>query len=226
MTTTPAIILRTRPLREADLWVRFATPQGRMTAIASSALKSRKRFPCGFPIGAAVTIEFQPSKSGDLISLSEMTINLSMVGSDHMNHKILGAMGIALELVDRTWPEHQESPQKFECLMRFLKTVDAVAHPADPLLAFCWEWLECLGFLPMMTACTRCDLHYDAQNEWVVIPDAGGLVCPACRRPGEVGIAKSEFWKRDIIHAWITTILDLRLQSESWWKLLWNTPHH
>jgi DNA repair protein RecO len=226
MMTSSAIILRTKPLRESDLWVRFATPQGRVTAIANSALKSRKRFPCGFPIGSVATIQFQPSKSGDLIILNEMTIQQSMVERDRIDHKTLGAMGIALELVDRTWPEHQESPQKFECLKRFLKTMNEDVSPAEPLLTFCWEWLDCLGFLPMMTACTRCDAHYDPQGEWVVIPDAGGVVCPACRRAGELGIAKSEFWKRDIIHAWITTILDLRLQSESWWKLLWNSPHH
>lgn len=226
MTTTPAIILRTRPLRETDIWVRFATPQGRVTAIANSALKSRKRFPCGFPMGAVATIQFQPSKSGDLVVLNEMSVTQSMVGHDRIDHKVLGAMGVALELVDRTWPEHQESPQKFDCLMRFLKFLSDGQRPVDALVNFCWEWLDCLGFLPRMTACTRCDAAYHDQEDWVVVPDAGGLVCPACRHRSEMGIAKSEFWKRDIIHAWVTTILDLRLQSESWWKLLWNTPHH
>lgn len=224
--TTPSVILRTGALREADLWVRFATPKGRVTAIANAALKSKKRFPSGLPIGAEVTIRYHDGKTPDLGILDEMTIHRSMLGQEGMGHRHLGAMGYALELVDRSWPEHQESPVKFDCLTAFLGELSRTTDVAQELVRFCWRWLGCLGFLPMMTGCVRCERDFGDHDDWVVMADAGGLVCPACKQSGERGLAKSENWERDIVHLWITTVLDLKLNAETWWKLLWSDGQH
>lgn len=226
MTTTPAVILRTGALREADLWVRLATPKGRMTAMANAALKSRKRFPSGLPIGAEVRIRYHAGKTPDLVTLEEMTITRSLLGLEKIDHRRLGAVGYALELVDRSWPEHQESLEKFDCLTRFLEEALQTPDVAQTLLKFCWQWLGCLGFRPMMTACARCDRKYADEADWVVLSDAGGLVCPRCKQLGEKGLARSERWERDIVHLWITTVLDLKLNAETWWKLLWSGGQH
>lgn len=224
--STPAVILRTGHLREADLWVRFATPQGRLSAIANAALKSKKRFPSGLPIGAQVTIRYHAGKTPDLVTLDEMTIQHSMLGQEGMNHRHLGAVGYALELVDRTWPEHQEGSEKFDCLSAYLADVSRTTDVATALVRFCWQWLGCLGFRPMMTACARCSDPFADTMDWVVLADAGGLVCPSCKRSGERGVPRSEHWERDIAHLWITTVLDLRLNAETWWKLLWSDGQH
>lgn len=224
--TIPAVILRTRALREADLWVRFATPKGRLSAIANAALKSRKRFPAGLPTGAEVTIRYHEGKTADLVTLDEMTIHRSMLSQEGVDYRQLGAVGYALELVDRTWPEHQESSEKFECLTEFLKKMPQTIGVAELLVQFCWQWLGCLGFRPMMDACTRCNMPFADYDDWVVMADAGGLVCPKCRRAGEIGIPRSSEWERDVAHLWITTVLDLKLNAETWWKLLWSNGQH
>lgn len=218
--TTPAIILRTRPLREADLWVRFATPQGRLTAIANSALKSRKRFPSGLPLGSEVEIRYHEGKTADLVSLDELNIAHGFLHRPPLDYQRLSALSYALELVDRSWPEHQASPEKFDCVAGFLRGLASAADPAPALIAFCWDWLRCLGFLPMITACARCDADYRQQDHWVVVVEAGGLVCPRCRHASEQGIAMTAQWQRDVIHLWITRVLDLKLNSESCWELL------
>lgn len=220
----PAVILRSRPLRETDLWVRFATPMGRLTAVANSALKSRKRFPSGFPMGAEVEIQYLPAKSGDMVTLQEMSVLRNPAVSDHMGHLKLGAMGVALEIVDRTWPEHQESQPKYECLCRFMRAVtNDTSRPRDALLTFCWEWLDCLGFLPMTSHCARCGTTYAQDSDWRVLVEAGGVLCPRCLHPSERGISMGEGWRRDVAWLWITQVLDLKLRSESWWKMLWNS---
>lgn len=224
--STPAVILRTRALREADLWVRFATPQGRLSAIANAALKSKKRFPSGLPTGAEVTIRYHEGKTPDLVTLDEMTIQRSMLGQEGMSHRHLGAVGYALELVDRSWPEHQASSEKFDCLTTFLGEVVQTPDVAQALVRFCWQWLGCLGFCPMMTACARCSIKFLDNHDWVVMADAGGVVCPSCKRAGERGLPRSEHWERDIVHLWITTVLDLKLNAETWWKLLWSDRQH
>lgn len=222
--TVSAVILRSRPLRESDLWVRFATPAGRLTAVANSALKSRKRFPSGFPMGAEVEIQYQPAKSGDMVVLQEMSIVCNPAAAKRMDHLTLGAMGVALEMVDRTWPERQESQPKFDCLCTFMRAVtDAACSPREVLLAFCWEWLDCLGFLPMTSSCARCATPYAQEGDWRILVDAGGVLCPRCIHPSERGIAMGEGWRRDVAWLWITQVLDLKLQSETWWKLLWNS---
>lgn len=221
MHSTPAVILRTRPLREADIWVRFATPQGRMTGIANAALKSRKRFPFGFPIGSEVTLSFQNGKSPDLVTLQEMTLTHSLLGGDSISPQLLGAVGYALEWVDRTWPEHQAGPEKFAALTDFLRASVTAANPREALLVFCWKWLHLLGVAPMMTACTRCRTAYQDQTDWRILAEAGGVVCPRCRHPKETGILYAGEWKPAVVQLWIAEVLDLKLNAESWWKLLW-----
>lgn len=219
----PAVILRTRPLREADLWVRVATPNGRMSGVANAALKSRKRFPFGFPIGSEVLLSYQEGKSPDLVTLQEMTLIHGLLGREGIDHRVLGAVGYALELVDRSWPEHQESPEKFACLTQFLRQVPDSTSAAECLLNFCWEWLRLLGVAPMMTACVRCDAPDMGQRDWRIITSAGGLVCPACSHAQERGIERTAHWKQDVVQFWIAHVLELNLKAESWWKLLWKT---
>lgn len=226
MHTTSAVILRTGVLREADLWVRFATPQGRLSAIANAALKSRKRFPSGLPTGAEVTIRYHAGRSPDWVTLDELSIQRSMLGQEGMGHRHLGAVGYALELVDRSWPEHQESFEKFDCLSSFLGEVLRTEDLQHALVKFCWQWLGCLGFRPMMTACARCGAAFADTMDWVVLADAGGVVCPRCRGAGEVGVPRTPHWERDIVHLWITTVLDLKLNAEVWWKMLWSGAEH
>ncbi len=219
-----AVILRSRPLRESDVWVRFATPMGRLTAVANSALKSRKRFPSGFPMGAEVEIQIHPAKSGDMVTLQEMSIVRNPAAAERLTHLTLGAMGVALEIVDRTWPERQESQPKFDCLCRFMQVVTGTTtRPREALLIFCWEWLDCLGFMPMTSHCARCGKPHAQETDWRVLVDAGGVLCPACLHPSEHGIAMGEGWRREVAWLWITQVLDLKLHSETWWKLLWNS---
>lgn len=221
MHSTPAVILRTRPLREADIWVRFATPQGRMAGIANAALKSRKRFPFGFPMGAEVNLSYQDGKSPDLVTLQDMALIHGLLGDIRITPELLGAMGYALELVDRSWPEHQSSPEKFGVLTDFLRTSATAHDPRLPLMAFCWKWLQLLGVAPLMTACARCSTAYQSQPDWRILAEAGGLVCQRCRHSQEAGIVLTGEWQPAVVQLWIAQVLDLKLNAETWWKLLW-----
>lgn len=194
-----------------------------MAGIANAALKSRKRFPFGFPIGSEVVVSYQDGKSPDLVTLQEITLVHGLLGRESIDHRLLGAVGYALELVDRSWPEHQESPEKFACLTGYLRLVADKSDVAESLLNFCWDWLGLLGVAPMMSACARCEAPYQGQGDWRILVDIGGMVCPRCRHPQEQGITRVADWKRVVVQLWVTQVLDLKLNAESWWKMLWKT---
>lgn len=242
-----AIILRSRRLREADLLVSLATPHGRLTGVASSALNSKKRFPAGFPTAAYVHIQYREGVATGLVTIHEMTIVHSPLGSGALTPLQLGALGYVLELVERSWPERQESLEKFELLARYVHYLPQTQPPNNLLLCFCWQWLDLLGFLPMMDQCSRCHRVPQSTEEWIVVAMAGGITCPQCRLPGEKGIpipaadlqiqalwrqcvASTDIvrdamalplWLTPMIYLWITSVLELNLKSEKWWSLLW-----
>ncbi|PIR21111.1 MAG: DNA repair protein RecO [Deltaproteobacteria bacterium CG11_big_fil_rev_8_21_14_0_20_47_16] len=220
--TQQAVIISSKTLRETDILVRFATPHGRLTAIANSARRSQKRFPSGFPLGSEVEILCLPAKSSHLSTLQDMRIVRSFLGMD-IPHSLLGAMSYALELVDRTWPEHQASPEKFARLTQFLNDLPQ-GDPAPVLQRFCWDWLGLLGFQPMVSHCVHCEKQEEVDSGWRILAESGGVVCPDCQGSDRGGIPMTQNWQRDVIPVWIQYVLDIKLKSGEWWHLIWGPP--
>jgi DNA repair protein RecO (recombination protein O) len=218
-----AVILGSKPLREADVLLHLATPQGRLSVVANAARRSQRRFPSGFPTGAIVEIVCSTSalRASGLLVLNDMRIHHSLLSHETLGPRLLGATGYALELVDRSWPERQESHEKFDCLVCFLRDVAVTSDPAACLLEFCWEWLALLGFRPMTEECVRCGRPTSADGNGRILTDAGGIVCADCRGGRVEGIPMSGDWRREVVRQWVAHVLDLRLKSDRWWPLIW-----
>lgn len=210
------VVLRSRPLREADLWVSLATPQGRMVGIANGALKSRKRFPSGFPTGAYGTVTLR--EGPDLAAIQEIQLE-GQASLTTLAH--LGAMGIVLELVDKTWPLHQAGVEKFRHLQGFVSELANHTAPGELLVGFLWEWLALLGVRPQLDTCVRCQIPHQAAVGWRLVPESGGVLCPRCLVDREEGLALGS--RREVIRLWIERVLEIRLKSVRWWKTVWPT---
>ncbi|MEX1365316.1 MAG: DNA repair protein RecO [Nannocystaceae bacterium] len=187
---SPAVVLATRPLGEADLLVVLLTPgQGTVRAAARHARRSRRRFPGGLG-GGAVGEATLVARGTGLQRLEGFT-----AARDH------GALGRDLtrfayvaylcELTDALLHEPEADPELFSALCEAIgQTMDEPPR-AVVLRRFELRLLRSLGLLPAIDTCAVCG-ELPAPGPTVPFDDArGGTLClvhgrNAARRPAPV----------------------------------------
>lgn len=190
---TPAVVLRTRTLRESDLIVVLLTPgHGKLDCIARGARRSRKRFPGGLPIGArgeAQLGEHQRSR-GALVNLNDFAPS-----SDHAklgrDLELFAYVAYLCELSDQLIGVAEADPTCFARLCEALEAAMDATHPAI-LRRYELALLDGLGLLPALGQCSVCGSAIDEQPDGVAFSrERGGALClahsrAALRIPGSV----------------------------------------
>ncbi|NVB41930.1 DNA repair protein RecO [Pseudenhygromyxa sp. WMMC2535] len=159
---TPAVVLRTRSLREADLVVILLTPgNGKLDCIARGARRSRRRFPGGLPVGARGEAALGRGR-GSLVPLEHFA-----AGFDHsgLGRDLEGFayVNYLCELTDRLVEGSGADPASFALLCEAIETVisggacegGGSTRPAI-LRRFELGLLEGLGLLPALDRCGVC----------------------------------------------------------------------
>jgi len=86
-----------------------------------------------------------------------------------------------LELLNSTLAEAEPSPETFDLLVRFLNRLEEEPRPGIARIGACLRLLALGGFAPCLDACTVCSCEVGAGGGAVFSPEAGGVVCRACR---------------------------------------------
>ncbi len=175
--TEPAIVLRTRPLGEADLVVILLTHgAGKLACAARSARRSRKRFSGGLPVGALGRAEVSRGK-GSLWRLSGFVPEADH-GPFGRDLDRFAQVAYLCELTDELVWEHEPVPDLFFALAL------AVRHLRDegpaPLALRRYELvlLDRLGLLPALDRCAACGVPLAPAEAGGFDGPRGGLLCP------------------------------------------------
>lgn len=173
---TPAVILATRGLGEADLLVVLLTPaRGKVRAAARHARNSRRRFPGGLQGGAV----------GDAMLLLRGTGLGRLEGfvpvQDHSGlGRDLGRfaqVAYLCELTDGLLHEPEADPAVFSALCEAIGRTMAVGADAGGLRRYELGLLRSLGLLPALDACAVCGEPL-AVGEMVPFDEGhGGTLC-------------------------------------------------
>jgi DNA repair protein RecO (recombination protein O) len=152
---TPAVVLATRGLGEADLLVVLLTPgRGKVRAAARHARKSRRRFPGGLGGGAVGEATLVPRGTG-LMRLEEF-LPLRDLGGLGRDLGRFAQVAYLCELTDGLLHEAQADPGMFSALCEALgRTLDAGAD-AGAMRRYELGLLRTLGLLPALDACAVC----------------------------------------------------------------------
>lgn len=174
---TPAIVLGTRPLGEADLLVVLLTPTGKWRTVARYARRSKRRFAGGLPGGAVGEARIARGR-GELHRLDEFTgmHDLSNLGRDLTRFTYVA---YACELVDALVPEPEPDPRRFVALAEAIEHTLTRPPAAAVLRRLELRLLDTLGLLPTLDRCCVCALPLDPEASDVPF-DAGrgGVRCP------------------------------------------------
>ena len=153
--TSEAVVLRTWPLREADLIVSFFTRDyGRMKGVAKAALKSRKRFGGALEPMTLARAWFAERPRQELVRLDQLEILRSPLSAP-VDHTRMAVLSFFAEVIDEALPEHDPQETVFRLLVSVLEQTTR-EQPWMPLTYFSLWMTRLMGLLPDIGRCIVC----------------------------------------------------------------------
>ncbi len=175
-----AIVLRTYPLREADLLVTFFTrTEGKVRGVARSALKSKKRFGGALEPLTRVRAYWEDREGRDLARLDSCEVLESPLATV-VDYPRAVALGHIAELMDELLPEREANDAVFRLAASVLGQLQAGAIWM-PVTYFELWMARLMGYLPDLRECTGCGAALNGSRAYFhALVD--GLMCPADKR--------------------------------------------
>jgi len=180
-----AIVLRTWPLREADLLVSlFTRAEGKVKGVARWAKKSRRRFGGALEPLTRVRAAWEDRERQELARLDSCEMLASPL-SGAVDYERAVALGHVAEMLDEMMPDREANDAVFRLAWSVLSALREGGIWL-PVTYFDLWMVRLMGFLPPLEACLVCGKPLAGQRAWFHAL-ADGLVCQEHRR-----IASSE----------------------------------
>ena len=192
-----AVILRTWPLREADLIVSFFTRDyGRIKGVAKSALKSRRRFGGALEPMTQARAWFAERPGQELVRLDQLEILRSPLAAP-VDHARMAVLSFYAEVIDEALPERDPQETVFRLLASVLEQTSAAqsdfVQPWMPLTYFSLWITRLMGLLPDLARCIVCGEPLDPEAI-AFTPYADGLFC-ALHRGAHASPLSADSWR-------------------------------
>jgi DNA repair protein RecO (recombination protein O) len=175
-----AIVLRTYPLREADLLVTlFTRAEGKVRGVARSAKKSRRRFGGALEPLTYVRAFYEDRERQELSRLDSCDVLESPLASE-VSYPRAVALAHVAELLDEFLPDREVN----DAVFRLTLSVLARLRGPDiwmPLTYFDLWLTRLLGFLPELSECIVCGCVLNGRGAYFHAL-ADGLMCPDDKR--------------------------------------------
>jgi len=175
-----AIVLRTYPLREADLLVTlFTRAEGKVRGVARSAKKSKRRFGGALEPLTFVRVYYDDRAGQELARLDSCEVLESPLATE-VSYPRAVALGHVAELLDELLPDRESNDAIFRLA---LSVLSALRGPDVWLPVTYFDlWLTRLaGFLPELTECIACGRSLNGVRAYFHAL-ADGLTCAEDKR--------------------------------------------
>jgi DNA repair protein RecO (recombination protein O) len=175
-----AIVLRTYPLREADLLVTFFTrAEGKVRGVARAAKKSRKRFGGALEPLTFVRAFYEDRERQELARLDALEVLDSPLASE-VGYPRAVALAHVAELLDELLPDREANDAVFRLT---LSVLSGLRGPAIwmPITYFELWMTRLVGFLPDLSECVACGRTLNGSRAYFhALTD--GLMCAEDKR--------------------------------------------
>ena len=175
--STDAIVLRARPLGEADrVYTLLTRERGKVDAVAKGARRPRSALGGRLEPLAEVRVALHRGRSLDIITEARTIMSYwnGLVRPD-----ALATASLFAETVDMFCEPDLALPEIYALLAGAIGAVAASASPAGLVPRFQLRLLHALGLAPADDACVRCGLGFDEHGAHLDL-EAGGLGCARC----------------------------------------------
>jgi DNA repair protein RecO (recombination protein O) len=175
-----AIVLRTYPLREADLLVTlFTRAEGKVRGVARSAKKSRRRFGGALEPLTYVRVHYEDRERQELARLDSCEVLESPLASEVTYSRAVALAHVA-ELLDELLPDREPN----DAVFRLALAVLAGLRGSDlwlPITYFELWMTRLMGYMPELSECMVCGRTLNGSRAFFHAL-ADGLVCEDDKR--------------------------------------------
>lgn len=190
--TSEAVVLRTWPVRDADLLVSFFTRDyGKLKGMAKSALKSRKRFGGALEPMTVARAWFQEKPKQELVRLDQLEVIRSPLSAPVDAIRLM-VLTLYAEVLEQALPEHDPQETVFRLVVSVLEQT-TVEQPWMPLTYFELWMTRLMGLLPDLAHCIACGEALSV-GETSFNAYADGLFCRV-HRPANASELSAESWQ-------------------------------
>jgi DNA repair protein RecO (recombination protein O) len=170
-----AIVLRTYPLREADLLVTlFTRSAGKLRGVARSAKKSKRRFGGALEPLTYVRAFYDVRERHELVRLDACEVIESPLATEVTYARAVALAHVA-ELLDELLPDHEVNDAVFRLTLSVLHALQS-SEVWLPLTYFELWLTRLVGFLPELTECVVCGRALNGSRAYFHAL-ADGLMC-------------------------------------------------
>src|SRR5213594_5053511 len=170
-----AIVLRTYPLREADLLVTlFTREEGKVRGVARSAKKSRRRFGGALEPLTYVRVHYEDREQQELARLDSCEVLESPLAGE-VGYARAVALGHVAQLLDELLPDREAN----DAVFRLALSVLAGLRGADVWMPVTYfePWMtRLMGYLPELSECIVCGRALNGSRAFFHAL-ADGLMC-------------------------------------------------
>jgi DNA repair protein RecO (recombination protein O) len=183
-----AFVLRTYPLKEADLVVSFlARDQGKLRGVAKRARRPKSPFGAGLERLSQVRLSYFQRENRELVNLDSCDLLVSQF-------RLLSDYGASValdffaEITDQLLPPAEPNDRFFRLLAAVLEHLRAAENPGAVWCTATYFSLWAVrlsGLLPELNVCLSCGSVLDegaARDRAFFMRGRAGLLCGECRR--------------------------------------------
>jgi len=187
--TVQAIVLRRRPLGEADkLLTLFTVQMGKLSAVARGARKPTSKLAGATETCVQARFHLAPGRTFWIVTQASVERARARL------HRLLvnsTAAIYACELIDRLLEDGVPEEELFHLLAGALDELETSEHPTWTLCRFENAIMLQQGYSPTMDSCAHCGKPVDAEQV-AFLPQMGGTLCPSCARsvPGVLRLSR------------------------------------
>lgn len=175
-----AVVLRTYPLREADLLVTlFTRLEGKVHGVARSAKKSKRRFGGALEPLTYVRAFYDVRERRELARLDSCEVLESPLAAE-VSYPRAVALGHIAELLDELLPDDEANDAIFRLTLSVLQVLDG-PEIWMPVTYFDLWLTRLVGFLPELTECVVCGRNLSGNRAYFHAL-ADGLMCAEDKR--------------------------------------------
>lgn len=175
-----AIILRTYPLREADLLVTlFTRMEGKVRGVARSAKKSKRRFGGALEPLTYVRAFYEDRERQELARLDSCEVIESPMATE-VSYPRAVALGHIAELLDELLPDREASDAVFRLTLSVLSELRG-PEIWMPVTYFDLWMTRLMGYLPDLSECIACGRTLNGSRAFYHAL-ADGLMCADDKR--------------------------------------------
>ena len=175
-----AIVLRTYPLREADLLVTFFTrTEGKVRGVARSAKKSKRRFGGALEPMTYVRAFYEVRERQELARLDSCEV-LESPMAQQVTYARAAALAHLAELLDELLPDREANDAVFRLALSVLHVLTG-EEIWMPITYFELWMTRLVGFLPELTECIVCGKNLNGSRAYFHAL-ADGLMCVEDKR--------------------------------------------